>query len=157
MRALLGLELPQLESTPLERPPQATAVTSIERTINCHSKPLPTSLYPFLPLSLTPSSPSSPSIPPSPSLPSLPSLPPSLLPPPFLPTFNYIFEDKVGAPSRHSGREERGYTCEKVFPQVTYPAASVEGSLSHDFRHKRERETPCPMKLCVCVCVCVLW
>lgn len=38
MRALLGLDLPQLESTTLERPPQPAAVASMEKTIAYHSE-----------------------------------------------------------------------------------------------------------------------
>ncbi len=38
MRALLGLDLPQMDSASLDRPPQAAAVASIEKTIAVHSK-----------------------------------------------------------------------------------------------------------------------
>ncbi len=38
MRALLGLDLPQMDPTSLDRPPQAAAVASVEKTIAVHSK-----------------------------------------------------------------------------------------------------------------------
>ena len=38
MRALLGHELPQLDSSAVDRPPQAAAVASMEKTIAYHSE-----------------------------------------------------------------------------------------------------------------------
>ena len=38
MRALLGLDLPQLDTSAVDRPPQAPAVASMEKTIAFHSK-----------------------------------------------------------------------------------------------------------------------
>ena len=38
MKALLGLDIIQLDSTALDRPPQATSITSMEKTIAYHSE-----------------------------------------------------------------------------------------------------------------------
>ena len=38
MRALLGYDLPQLDSSAVDRPPQAAAVASMEKTIAYHSE-----------------------------------------------------------------------------------------------------------------------
>ena len=38
MKALLGLDLPTLDSSALERPPQAAAASSLEKTVAYHSK-----------------------------------------------------------------------------------------------------------------------
>ena len=45
MRALLGHDLPQLDGSAVDRPPQAPAVASMEKTIAFHSKS-----YNFIPM-----------------------------------------------------------------------------------------------------------